>query len=78
MIWRNESRQEEKTAKSSPILLAYSESLIAKNMLPLSAFRTLGDMAMYRFLHRRKRAFRESELNKADATFSQSNSVDSN
>jgi death-on-curing protein len=59
-------------------LLAYSESLIAKNMLPLSAFRTLGDMAMYRFLHRRKRAFRESELNKADATLSQSNSVDSN
>jgi death on curing protein len=56
-------------------LRAHAESMIAINMIPLSAFRKL-DPSWYRYLHRRKRAFIESELNRPDAPLCQPEPTD--
>jgi death-on-curing protein len=58
-------------------LLKYTTILIGKNIVPLSQFRTM-DLPMYRFLHRRKRLFWESELNQLDAPLFQLDPINSN
>lgn len=51
-------------------VLASTTALIERNMIFLSAFRTL-DSAMYRYLHRRKHIFRDSALNQPGAMLAQ-------
>jgi death-on-curing protein len=51
-------------------VLASTIALIERNIIPLSAFRTL-DSAMYRYLHRRKRIFRDNILNQPNAPLTQ-------